>query len=401
MASSRWQRVLQQCTRQLEVQWPARPASPKPSLYGLQAGFLYSGQSLDSVPRRLLLDCRLTPLERNAWQVFRLLLDGQGLTTPRYQDLQPYLSSVPYGPAASRETIARVLTVLRLTRWLSLVAHGRNPTTGRLQGSLYVLHDEPLTPTEAMELDPDYLELVGHGLGHAAKNVRIVAQHVLEEVQRDTDIDQRRLPTRLDIMGERLEKQVLESSAPVASLHESELGEIAAVRIRATPGSESEPGLEPSIHGNVRNPNAACTVFKERISTVLPMSSGMEKPSLQWPTALRLSPEEQQAAVFALNKLEPSDRQAVLNEAGARCAAGDIRKPTAYLMGLIQRALRGEFHPWAGQTAPSPVVSSGPTAPPPPPPPPPRSRKPGEPLSPLVQACLDELRQLPAKHPGG
>ncbi|WP_454866705.1 STY4528 family pathogenicity island replication protein [Pseudomonas umsongensis] len=393
MTSSRWQRVLHQCARQLEDQWPARPASPKPSVYGLQAGFLYSGQSRDAVPRRLLLDSRLTPLERNAWQVLRLLLDGQGLATPRYQDLQPYLSTVPYGPAASRETIARVLTVLRLTRWLSLVARGRNPTSGRLQGSLYVLHDEPLTPAEAMELDPDYLELVGHCLDHAAKNVRIVAQHVLAEVQRDTDIDQRRLPTRLDVLGERLAEFALATPTPDAPLHESELGEMAAVRIRATPSSESEPGLEPSIHGSVRNPNAACTVFKERISTVLHGSAGIDKPALQWPAALHFNTSEQQAALIALNKLEPGDRQAVLNEAGARCAAGGIRKPAAYLMGLIQRALRGEFHPWAGQAA-SPVVSSGPAAPPP-------SRKPGEPLSPLVQACLDELRQLPAKRPGG
>lgn len=392
MTSSRWQRVLHQCARQLEDQWPARPASPKPSVYGLQAGFLYSGQSRDAVPRRLLLDSRLTPLERNAWQVLRLLLDGQGLATPRYQDLQPYLSTVPYGPAASRETIARVLTVLRLTRWLSLVARGRNPTSGRLQGSLYVLHDEPLTPAEAMELDPDYLELVGHCLDHAAKNVRIVAQHVLAEVQRDTDIDQRRLPTRLDVLGERLAEFALATPTPDAPLHESELGEMAAVRIRATPSSESEPGLEPSIHGSVRNPNAACTVFKERISTVLHGSAGIDKPALQWPAALHFNTSEQQAALIALNKLEPGDRQAVLNEAGARCAAGGIRKPAAYLMGLIQRALRGEFHPWAGQAA-SPVVSSGPAAPP--------SRKPGEPLSPLVQACLDELRQLPAKRPGG
>ena len=269
MTTSRWQGVLHQCARQLEDQWPARPASPKPSAYGLQAGFLYSGQSLDTVPRRLLLDSRLTPLERNAWQVLRLLLDGQGLATPCYQDLQPYLSTVPYGPAASRETIARVLTVLRLTRWLSLVARGRNPTSGRLQGSLYVLHDEPLTPAEAMELDPDYLELIGHCLDHAAKNVRIVAQHVLEEIQRDTDIDQRRLPTRLDVLGERLAEHALATPAADAPLHESELGEMAAVRIRATPSSESELGLEPRIHGSVRNPNAACTVFKERISTVL------------------------------------------------------------------------------------------------------------------------------------
>jgi hypothetical protein len=393
VVTSRWQRVLQQCTRRLEDQWPARPPSPKPSLYGQQAGFLFSGQSVDTVPRRLLLDSRLTPLERNAWQVFRLLLDGQGLATPRYQDLQPYLSTIPYGPAASRETIARVLTVLRLTRWLSLVARGRDQTNGRLQGSLYVLHDEPLTPAEAMELDQDYLELVGRCLSHAAKNVRIVAQHALEEIHRDTDIDQRRLPTRLGILGERLAEQALDTPKSDVPLHDSELGEISAVRIRAAHRSESEPGLQPSIHDTVRNPNAACTVLKERMSTVPHMSPSMDKLVLHWPASLHLSPGEHHAAVIALNKLEPNDRQAVLSEAGARCAAGGIRKPAAYLMGLIQRALRGEFHPWAGQTEASPAGSSRPTAPPP------RSRKPGEPLSPLVQACLDELRLLPAKHP--
>src|SRR3546814_9351603 len=76
------------------------------------------------------------------------MLRGQGVVTPRYEDLQPYLSSVPYGASASRETIARVLTMLRLTRWLSLVSRGRDQLSGRLQGFLYVLHDEPLTRSE-------------------------------------------------------------------------------------------------------------------------------------------------------------------------------------------------------------------------------------------------------------
>lgn len=200
--SSRWQRVLQQCTQQLSERWPARPTTELPSNQALQAGFLFSGQSHEVMPRRLLLDSRLTPLERNAWQVFRFMLQGQGVVTPRYEDLQPYLSSVPYGASASRETIARVLIMLRLTRWLSLVSRGRDQLSGRLQGSLYVLHDEPLTPAEAMELDQDYLELVGHALSHATKALRIVAQHVLEEIRQDTNIDLGRLPTRLDSWSE-------------------------------------------------------------------------------------------------------------------------------------------------------------------------------------------------------
>jgi hypothetical protein len=94
------------------------------------------------------------------------MLQDQGVVTPSYEELQPSLSSVPFGASASRETIARVLMMLRLTRCLSLANRGRDQVSGRLQGSLYVLHDEPLTPAEAMELDQDYLELVGHCLRH-------------------------------------------------------------------------------------------------------------------------------------------------------------------------------------------------------------------------------------------
>ena len=389
--SSRWQRVLQQCTQQLSERWPARPTTEHPSNQALQAGFLFSGQSHEVVPRRLLLDSRLTPLERNAWQVFRLMLHGQGVVTPRYEDLQPYLSSVPYGASASRETISRVLTMLRLTRWLSLVSRGRDQLSGRLQGSLYVLHDEPLTPAEALELDQDYLALVGHALGHATKAVRIVAQHVVEEVRQDTNIDRDRLPTRLDSWGELWAQQGLDPATD-AALHDSEPGEHALVRNRAGPRSDSEPSLNASLSGTVRNPNAACTVLKESICTVPRATPAVD--NLRWPAALHLSPNERQAVAVALNKLKPVDRQAVLNEAGARCAAGGIRKPAAYLMGLIQRALKGDFRPWAGQAEPSPIAE------PPPPAPSRPSRQQGEPASALAQACLNELRQLRGKRGG-
>ena len=386
----RWQRVLQQCTQQLSERWPACPTTEQPSNQALQAGFLFSGQSHEVVPRRLLLDCRLTPLERNAWQVFRLMLQGQGVVTPRYEDLQPYLSSVPYGASASRETIARVLTMLRLTRWLSLVSRGRDRLSGRLQGSLYVLHDEPLTPAEAMELDQDYLELVGHALSHATKAVRIVAQHVLEEIRQDTDINLGRLPSRLDSWNEHWTHQGLDE-APDDALQDFELGGDHPVRNRAEPRSDSEPGLNANVSGTVRNPNAACTVIKESICTVPRATPAVD--NLHWPDPLHLSPSERQAVTVTLNKLKPADRQAVLNEAGARCAAGSVRKPAAYLMGLIQRALKGDFHPWAGQAESLPIAEAlaEPLRPP---------RKQGEPVSALAQACMNELRQLRSKRPG-
>src|SRR3546814_12912451 len=48
--------------------------------------FLFSGNRHETVPRRLFLDRRLTPLERNAWQVFRLMLNDDGVTAfPTYE----------------------------------------------------------------------------------------------------------------------------------------------------------------------------------------------------------------------------------------------------------------------------------------------------------------------------
>ncbi|MNR26976.1 hypothetical protein D3C85_1442230 [compost metagenome] len=84
----------------------------------------------------------------------------------------------------------------------------------------------------------------------------------------------------------------------------------------------------------------------------------------------------------------------MLNEAGARCAAGGIRKPAAYLMGLIQRALKGDFHPWAGQAETTPIAAHPQSAPAR------TTRKKGEPASAVAQACLDELRQLRGKRSG-
>src|SRR3989344_4020731 len=94
---------------------PAPMAVPTPAASG--DAFLFSGNRHESVPRRLFVDRRLTPLERNAWQVFRLMLNDDGVTTfPTYEQLRPWLASMPCAGQASHETVARALTLLRLTR---------------------------------------------------------------------------------------------------------------------------------------------------------------------------------------------------------------------------------------------------------------------------------------------
>jgi len=59
---------------------PASLPAPTPTPPTSGDAFLFSGNRHETVPRRLFLDRRLTPLERNAWQVFRLMLNDDGVT---------------------------------------------------------------------------------------------------------------------------------------------------------------------------------------------------------------------------------------------------------------------------------------------------------------------------------
>ncbi|WP_397453187.1 STY4528 family pathogenicity island replication protein [Pseudomonas sp. NA-150] len=256
---------------------PDRPGAQPlaPILDTEKTGILFTGNPHEAFPRRLLLDNRLTPLERNAWQVFRLLLNDDGLTSfPTYEQLRPYLASSPF-KLASRETVAKALTSLRLTRWLSLAGRVRDEVTGQMKGNIYLLHDEPISVSEAMLLDKSYLELVANAQDHANKSIRQVAALTLDEVLQDPHLREQTLPSHLEVLQQRVANQgwaksQLESSVPAhgsepgpsdseLSKNQSELSEKSSVRNRAAPSSDSEPSGKPGLCDSVRIPNSSST----------------------------------------------------------------------------------------------------------------------------------------------
>ena len=359
--------------RELVPRAPPTPPAPRGAAAASPAapvsdGFLYSGNRHESVPRALFLDRRLTPLERNAWQVLRLQLQSDGVTAfPTYDQLRPYLASMPCAAQASHETVARALTLLRLTRWLSLVRRRRDPKTGRILSNLYMLHDEPLTPFEAMQLDPDYLGLVGQALTHAAKAVQIVGMNTLREIAEDPMLNGRTLPTRLQVLAQRMARnEWADASYPQAPVdHESEEGQDGLLRNLEGPSSESEAGLKSAPDGSLRNPKEDRTVRMDRINQVRTVPRAKSLQHLRLPERLlRLKDEQQSGAMVALQQVDESLRQAVLDEWDARCRKSAVRNPAGYLFGIIQKAMRGEFKAWAGE-------GGSPSTPPAPPPRPP------------------------------
>ncbi|EIU4787407.1 STY4528 family pathogenicity island replication protein [Pseudomonas aeruginosa] len=382
----------------------APPSTPTPVAMptGPASGdaFLFSGNRHETVPRRLFLDRRLTPLERNAWQVFRLMLNDDGVTAfPTYEQLRPWLASMPCAGQASHETVARALTLLRLTRWLSLVRRRRDPKTGRILGNLYVLHDEPLTPFEAMQLDADYLALVSQSLGHSAKTVQMVSLNTLKEIAGDPLLSGRTLPSRLQVLAERLASQGItatESYPQEDATHDSEEGPTSLLRNPDDPTSESEAGSKPAPDASLRNPKQARTVRSSRINEVRTTAQAQAQAralgDLQWPKRFaELKAEQQTGARVALQQVDAALRQAVLDEWATRCSSHGIRNPAGYLFGIIQRAIHGEFNAWAKKDAPSAHVPPNERPPPAPPP----SQPQGKPVPPEVaKQHIERLRNL-------
>ncbi|GAD24674.1 STY4528 family pathogenicity island replication protein [Acidovorax sp. MR-S7] len=377
------------------VAMPTAPASGD--------AFLFSGNRHETVPRRLFLDRRLTPLERNAWQVFRLMLNDDGVTAfPTYEQLRHWLASMPCAGQASHETVARALTLLRLTRWLSLVRRRRDPKTGRILGNLYVLHDEPLTPFEAMQLDADYLALVSQSLGHSAKAVQMVGLNTLKEIAEDPLLSGRTLPSRLQILAERLASQGItatESCPQGDTAHESEEGATSLLRNPDDPTSESEAGRKPAPDASLRNPKQARTVRSSRMNEVRTTAQAQAQAralgDLQWPKRFaELKAEQQTGARVALQQVDAALRQAVLDEWATRCSSHGIRNPAGYLFGIIQRAIHGEFNAWAKKDAPSTPVPPNEQPPPAAPP----SQPQGKPVPPEVaRQHIERLRKLLAR----
>ncbi len=358
-------------------------------------GFLFSGNRHESVPRALFLDRRLTPLERNAWQVFRLRLNDDGITAfPTYEQLRPYLASMPCAPNASHETVARALTLLRLTRWLSLVRRRRDPKTGRLQGNLYVLHDEPLTPFEAMQLDAEYLGLVSHALSHASKAIQRVGVQVLREMADDPLLAGRTLPTRLQVLTRRLAGEVgdttTEGYPQDEAVQPSEEGKPTLLRMNDAPSSESEARVKPASPSALRNPKQDRTVRTDPIKEVRTVPRARTPMHLRLPERfLALKAEQQSGALVALQQVDANLQQAVLDEWSARCKASRVRHPAGYLFGIIQKAIHGEFKAWACQPESGTHV---PPAPAPSPPPPTTPRPPANPA--VAQEHIARLRAM-------
>lgn len=325
-------------------------------------GLLFLGNPHETVPRALLLDTRLGAVDKIGWQMIRLLASDDRTTAfPTYDQLQPLLRS-GIGSNASRGTVARVMSILRLTRWLSLAHRARHKHSGRIMGNVYILHDEPVTPIEAPLLDEGYLDFVISCCRHKNRVVREVACAVRDELIADgislgkpatsmkPDLSEHRPLDRYDRRAQRFQEM---ETAQFSTRTKSEINDIALSSPREpgqspsenTPSSLRELSLKSNTYSLVPDENSATTVVRS-CNTTTTVGKGSETgEALFWPAALELGPQERGDIAHLLASLPHQIQQSVLDEAAGRVDAGVSHSPIGLLRTLAIRASKGEFRP--------------------------------------------------------
>jgi len=318
--------------------------------------------ALFATPASLMLDARLTPLERNGWQVLRMLRSAEGISPlANLGQLRRYLTSTPLGQRAGYETARRVLVVLRLTGWISQVGQQRDPLTGHVLSELYQVHESALDFQQACTLDASLPALLQSSIGHENNQVDRVAVHIQAALAQAPEA------ASIATHDQRHDDDDLPPTPPSPASE--------AADPLPSSGDSAGSTLVPQQTAHARHMTAeqgstykTYMYKKERTYRAREKNSDPASRPLSLPPCLSNAQADQQKDVqAALRRLPPQHRQEVLDELQARSQSGTVRNVVAYFFALVKRVFAGEFRLWAGrkETSATPrTAENRPAAPP-------------------------------------
>lgn len=343
---------------------------------------LFMGNWHDAMPRLLIQDVVLEPVDKIVWQVIKLQAQSQTATSfPSYAQIARYAN------VSSDATVSRALAILRATRWLTLCARARDQR-GRFRGSIYALHDEPLPLADTLYLDQDYMQFLMHtAQAHSHNRARQIAQAVTESLQSEIEdgddvLDPpaplaQRLALQAVSAGQPLPERALSRGMPigarwVASLHRAQttpipprlqnpktdesplpiprLQEMKAASPTSDSGGASKSGPLQNLKAavacsssgseEIKNTTTTTTAEQGPVEATATAVSGMLK-TLRFP--MRLSDNDRRIAAMHLRKTPEHLRQVVLDLLDRKLKAEEsggekLLFPTSYLAKLCQRA---------------------------------------------------------------
>lgn len=323
-----------------------------------RSGLLFMGNVHDAFPRQLFLDPRLSPLDKTAWVMIRLYAQqNEGAVFPTYDELQVQLASA-HSEKASRDTVSRVLLMLRLTGWLSLCKRVRDDR-GRVRGNIYAQHDEPLGYRDAETFDPGWLTLVEESCLSKNKAVRMTALTVVNDILQDPGMRHRH--SRLAIIESRLNAPATpeQMARQRQALQPGPKSGLSKKRIKNNPNSLSpENGLSPFKPDVLQSPEKGLSTKSKTYTGVRNSDCNVRSFTHSVNKKTYVPGGEHFLPDDFLNSLNSEDRQmlssqmASLPETMAKALAdmlreqqtrGRLNNPVGWMFSMLRRARSGEL----------------------------------------------------------
>jgi hypothetical protein len=310
----------------------------------VRGGLLFTGNIHDSMPRRLLLEQRLSPLDKMGWIIIRLhALSNDGAVFPSYEELQLQLATPGKG-RASKETISRILLMLRITGWLSLCKRVRDEK-GRVRGNIYAQHDEPLSFADAETFDPHWLKTVAEGCLSSNRTISTTAKTIISEIRLDPAMHHH--CSYLQMIEARLGSaqspgELACRAAFGQSLRSPGSDSELSLKLRdLKPGSDSEHSEGAGNNGRVRNPNSYVRSFTNNTDKTYVTGSVCLPDNF----ASLLKPEDRDMVNRQLQALSSEQSALVLSNIIRAQREGSLQNPLGWLLTVLKKARQGELYP--------------------------------------------------------
>ncbi|HFD80030.1 MAG TPA: hypothetical protein ENK05_06515 [Gammaproteobacteria bacterium] len=180
----------------------ARNPHPPPDGEATSADTLmFLGPWVESTPMFFLTDPALDPNERSVFGALWAWLKRQG----RQDDRMPDIADIQrLANIRSRERVVQSITVLRLTRWITLHTRVRD-AKGRHRTNVQALNPEPLSLAETLAVDASYMQFLAESATHRREKIRNLARKVLDGLTQI--IDAGRDPLQPPTLAEQIESR--------------------------------------------------------------------------------------------------------------------------------------------------------------------------------------------------
>lgn len=273
-------------------------------------------------PVMVIQDPVLEPVDKLVWMAICLQLheSGGNAIFPTYDKIAKTAN------VSSSATVSRALTILRLTRWLTLCAKASDVGRG-VHGNAYVLHDESLPLMDTIYLDSSYQSFLRESTEHYHARVKTVARGLLEDVDEGIEVNGNASAEEQPIVSstqgsERVEKKVLRRYFSYSGKVMNGLRSHSPDKNCLVHTVQNLKEVENRVQNLKATRSNAKNVHPQNIKTVRKMRS------LIYPR--RLSEKQREVADHHLSRVPVEKRQNLLDEMEGRIRAEKLGMPPLY-----------------------------------------------------------------------